>query len=179
MYYGQSFALQAEVDQLRSELVAYRVEDIPIDKSMHSRRALRRKLRMENREAPVSPQKRKESQPEKIPETAPAEEVMHDCDMRKAIVEELRIVVMDLLPQTASYERVRGRVEDAFMMSAIECEEKEETKEVEINDKKQSSVPVPHVNNKCEQYNKKSQRYTRCLVNEQRGQRYVGRQTRR
>ena len=37
----------------------------------------------------------------------------------------------------------------------------------------------PRVNNLCERYGKGTQRYTRCIVNEREGQKYIGRQTKK
>ncbi|MFH1670068.1 MAG: hypothetical protein ABIA92_00595, partial [Patescibacteria group bacterium] len=107
----------------------------------------------------------------------PAVQVSTQCDETVRVVAQMREAAKRIIPNTAKYAQLRDQIAVTLNNAEQDCKVAEEVREqAMVNTAVIPVKPKPRVNNHCEQYDKTSQRYTRCLVNEREGQRYVGKQ---
>ena len=105
-------------------------------------------------------------------------EATAQCEELQRVVVRMREAAKRIIPTTSLYTQLRAQMTAVFEGSLQECPIVEVQEQAMIQVKK-TNTPVqaqPRVNNHCEQYEKTSQRYTRCIANEREGQRYVGKQ---
>ena len=176
--YGDSYSSEAS---LLGEEVAFRGMDIEFDRQAYKRRAVRERdnrTRLSALERKKAEQRRKQQTPKVTP--PPQREVMSaECMQKVPLVSSLKKEVLGLIPSTLDYSRVKQSVSIAFNNALSGCLAKNRGGQETVSIARHGVTPVPRVDNGCEQYGRHTQRYTRCLGNERRGQRYVGGQTRR
>ena len=159
----------------QESFLVFRGIDPPLG-SEYKRRAISTFERLTNNASQIVDTPRYPQTPAK---EQPAVQVSTQCDETVRVVAQMREAAKRIIPGTTKYAQLRDQIAVTLNKAEQDCKAVEEVREQAMV--KTAVIPVkpkPRVNNHCEQYDKTSQRYTRCLVNEREGQRYVGRQTR-
>ncbi|MBU0767085.1 hypothetical protein KKF55_04905 [Patescibacteria group bacterium] len=152
-------------------LVAFRGIDPPLGSEYK-----RRSISVSNRTTNVSKIVTEPRYPLSPTKVQPTVVVDSKCAEKMRVVSQMREVAKRIIPTTYQYIQLSNQIAAALDSASQDC------KPVVIQEQAMTSSavtpvkPKPRVNNHCEQYDKQSQRYTRCLVNEREGQRYVGKQ---
>jgi len=181
MVYTSDYSVRANLtgSLLSAQTVVFRGMDIEVDRQFYSKRAVTERYLEEHGSAEVL-----EGTPQRNTVRTPAVEPV--AEPRTDACQEpidLKAKVLGLIPIADSYERLRVKVSMAFDQTVQYCEERtaqvqaSKASETQVKSAAQAVSPKPRVNNHCEQYDKTSQRYTRCIGNEREGQRYIGRQS--
>jgi len=156
----------------QESLFAFRGIDPPLGRE-YKRRAISTFERLTNNASQIVDIPRYPPSPAKV---QPTVQVSTQCDETLRVVAQMREAAKRIIPSTTKYAQLREQITAALKSASQDCQQ------VIVHEQSNASptvVPVrpqARVNNHCEQYDKQSQRYTRCLVNERRGQRYVGKQ---
>jgi len=165
---------------LRGFEVAYRGMDADFDRDYFKKRAVSDRDRAERAPAQVVTQPRLPRTPSRVEPEAQPVQPDPKCLAKLRVIAQVREAVRRLVPSTSDYTKLTQRITSALNDATKECVQEIRAQQF----KKPSAVskavrPTPRVNNRCTQYSKDTQRYTRCLGNESQGQRYVGRQTKK
>ncbi len=170
LLYTNDYGVRAELaGALVNPLVAFRGMDMDIDRRYFKKRAVNERYESAHPPAPL-----KEETPSQRPRYPSQEEIQPAVSSECSEGKKLKDDVLAMVPSTEDYLRLRSKIALAFNEVMKGCP----SQQAKTQTKKSAGVsPTPRVNNACEQYGRGTQRYTRCLVNERRNQRYEGRQT--
>lgn len=186
--YTSDYSVSADLagTLIRGMTVAYRGADIDFDRDYFKKRAVSDRDSSTRTPSQVVTEPRLPRTPLRVNEQD-TRSVQPDakCLAKLRVIAQVREAVQRLVPSTSDYTKLTQRITAALNDATQECVQEIRTQQSPVQDleqQKPSSVsktarPTLRVNNRCSQYGVGTQRYTRCLVNEREGQRYVGRQT--
>ncbi|MCF7844877.1 MAG: hypothetical protein K9M03_03565 [Kiritimatiellales bacterium] len=152
-------------------LTAFRGIDPPLGRE-YQKRAISAFERLSNK-AEIVTEPRYPLTPQK---TEPTVQVSDQCAETNRVVYQMREAAKRIIPKTSKYTQFQAQIDAVLNGVAQDCKPVVVHEQAMVPAASKSVTPKPRVNNHCEQYDKQSQRYTRCVANEREGQRYQGRQ---
>ncbi|PIR48554.1 hypothetical protein COU80_02475 [Candidatus Peregrinibacteria bacterium CG10_big_fil_rev_8_21_14_0_10_55_24] len=156
-------------------VVAYRGMDIRFDRQYYKRRAVN------ERDQETEPRAQDQISVPSSVKAVPASprqtstEGSADCSLSVPIVAEIERQVFLRIPTGRDYLQLRAGIARYFETIAYgDCARPVDVEGAQAPEHSSAASPVARVNNHCDEYAKDTQRYTRCIVNEREGQRYIG-----